>query len=278
MKCLEFKRLALSDPNTDNPHFIEHGNNCPDCLKYVGGIKKMDSQLVDSVAVEIPDDLVARLELNQVLAKDTTSWHAVTKRYAKVASMGAIMFASGFMLKDYLSSPDGGVLSGGGSLSVESADGSLHADGSLLAEGSSHADGFSSVSGGIVVEMIDHIEGDPMAPVWEAGRANETMKVLLSNYDSVLKLKHLARLQFIQVCPMGKERTALHANLGTDHGQITFAYIKGDSVAEITNASYKGYMTRVKPVPGGNLLIISRNMSAIDDADAELESAMYWDV
>ena len=37
-------------------------------------------------------------------------------------------------------------------------------------------------------------------------------------------------------------------------------------------------MTRVKPVPGGNLLIISRNMDSMEDADEELDSALYWDI
>lgn len=252
MNCLEFKRLALSDPNTDNPSFIEHSEACPDCLKYLGGVHQMDSKLADSLDIEIPDSLTARLELNQILTEDQSEPRKL-HMYAMAASIAALFVVGGLFLKgQFLSS------------SYEQHDVAY--------------DQRNDVADSIVMQMINHIESKPVTPVWGADQANQTMKVLLASYDSSIKLKEMARLQFSIICPMGKHTKALHANLETDHGQITFAYIKGSSVGEVKNTSYKGYVTRLKPIRGGNLLIISRNMPAMEDADSELESAIYWDI
>ena len=65
MNCLEFKRLALSEPNSGNSDFVRHSKDCPDCLKYVASIRKMDNDLSKSLNVEMPSDLLARLQFNQ---------------------------------------------------------------------------------------------------------------------------------------------------------------------------------------------------------------------
>ena len=70
----------------------------------------------------------------------------------------------------------------------------------------------------------------------------------------------------------------LHATLETADGQVTFAYIKGDAVGELLDVGYQGYVSRIKPVRGGNLIIVSRTNKALQEADSQLEEAMYWDI
>jgi hypothetical protein len=76
---------------------------------------------------------------------------------------------------------------------------------------------------------------------------------------------------------MGQYR-GLHASLQTDDGQVTFAYIKGQPLGELLDASFKSYVTRVKPLQGGNLIIISHNVKSLEKADSDLSEAIYWDV
>ena len=76
---------------------------------------------------------------------------------------------------------------------------------------------------------------------------------------------------------MGKYR-GIHATLDTPDGQVTFAYIKGDSLGQLLDTSYEGMSTRVKPVRGGNLIILSRSNSGLQQADAQLQEAMYWEI
>ena len=242
MNCLEFKRLALSEPNSSDVSFIEHSTACADCLKYVGSIRRMDADLADSLNVEMPVDLIARLQLNQELVEDNKS-NNLTQRFAIAASFAVALFVAGFMfstqfnLNNQISEDYENLLSG----------------------------------------VLEHMNEVPITPVWDNQRANRTVNTLLASYDDSLKFKQMENLQFGRICPMGKYR-GLHATLETSDGIITFAYIKGDSIGDLLNASFEGYVTRVKPVRGGTLLIISRTQKSLDQADHDLEEAMYWDI
>lgn len=246
MNCLDFKRLALSDPNSAEPSFIKHSKDCPDCLKYVGGVRQMDSDLSKSVEVQMPASLMARLELNQMLdeeAQNSVRESGGMRRYAIAASFAAALFVSGFFASNYFGPAN-----------------NIGADYEALLSG-----------------VVEHMNEQPLTPVWDAQRANESVNAHLANYDGEMKLKFLENLQFSRVCPMGQYR-GLHASLETEDGQVTFAYIKGDHVDDLLDASYEGYVARVKPVRGGNLIIMSRTNKALQVADKQLEKAIYWDI
>lgn len=258
MNCLEFKRLALADPRSDDTSFIEHSEGCPDCLEYVGDIRIMDSQLENSLDVQMPKSLSARLELNQVLESDKRPLlfsNYFSNNYAKAACIAAVLFASAFLLQ-------GAFVQDQKQLAPVAVDNTLN------------------VSQGIIAKVVDHVEAAPVLPMWNSELANRNMQSLLAMYDPSAKSKEIAGLHFIKICPVSIDdsRKIMHANLETDHGQITFAYIKGDSVNQASDNSYKGYMTRIRPMRGGNLLLIGKSMYAMEEADKELESAIYWDL
>lgn len=249
MKCLEFKRLALSDPNSRDQSFVQHSTECPDCLQYVGGVRQMDSDLAGSLDIDVPSDLMARLQLNQELTEESEladnviAFNAPIKRYAIAASFALALFVAGFMASNQFGIND-----------------TIGEDYQALLSG-----------------VVEHMNEQPLTPVWDVDRANKTANTLLASYDGEMQLKHLSNLQFSRVCPMGQYK-GLHASLDTPDGQVTFAYIKGDSVGELLDAGYEGYVSRVKPVRGGNLIIISRTNKAVEKADSQLEEAMYWDI
>jgi len=245
MNCLDFKRLALSDPNSGDQSFILHSNECPDCLKYVGSIRQMDSDLSSSVDVQMPTSLMARLELNQIIEEEAKEQKSSSnfRRYAIAASFAAALFVSGFVASNYFGPAN-----------------EIGKDYEALLAG-----------------VIEHVNEQPMTPVWDAQRANKSVNTHLANYDGEMRMKFLENLQFSRVCPMGEYR-GLHASLETSNGQVTFAYIKGDKVDDMLDASYEGYATRIKPVRGGNLIIVSRTNKALQVADKQLENAMYWDI
>lgn len=245
MNCLEFKRLALSDPNSQDVSFIEHSNSCADCLKYVSGVRKMDADLATSLDVKVPSDLVARLQLNTEMTEEAeeVGRRSTTQRYAIAASVALALFVGGFMLSNQVA------------LNEE-----INND-------------YQNMLAGV----LEHMNEQPITPVWESARANNAVNTLLASYDTGVRFKQLDNLQFGRICPMGQYR-GLHASLETEDGQITFAFIKGEGLGEILDASYQGYITRVKPVRGGNLVIFSRNQKSLDQADRQLEEAMYWDI
>ena len=255
-ECIEFKRLALSDPNSRQHSFVEHSQNCPDCLKYAKEIRQMDLDLMNSLETKIPSDLMARLQLNHEMAegelsndaeqKASVSWFS-TKSFtglAMAASLAAVLFVAGFMVSGQFNNPSD----------------QLHSDYQALLSG-----------------VVEHMNEASFTPVVDTDLANSQVNTLLSSYDGNMKLKYLESLQFSRICPMGKYR-GLHASLETSDGQVTFAYIKGDSIGDVANAGYEGYVSRVKPVKGGNLVIVSRTTRSLETADKELKEAMYWEI
>jgi len=243
MNCFEFKKLALSDPDSRDHAFVQHSAECPDCLKYVGSIRKMDADLGASLDVAMPSDLVARLQLNTEISIDEERSGGM-RRYAMAASFALALFVAGFMASNQFGSNPNEV----------------------------HNDYLALLSG-----VVEHMHEEAVTPVWSADRANQNVNTLLASYDGNMKMKFMENLQFSKICPMGQYK-GLHATIETEEGQVTFAYIKGDSVGDLYNASYDGYMSRVKPVRGGNLVIVSKTMKALDKADSQLENAIYWDI
>ena len=243
MNCLEFKRLALSEPNSREHSFIEHSGKCPECLRYVGGVRQMDADIFDSLEVAMPSDLIARLQLNQELSEDADILAAARPlhQYAIAASFALALFVAGFMASNQ------------------------------FAANSSIGEDYQALLSGVV----EHMNEESITPVWDAQKANSNTNTLLASYEPDMKLKFLSNLQFSRVCPMGQYR-GLHASLETTDGQVTFAYIKGDSIGDLLDAAYQGYVTRVKPVRGGNLIIMSRSNKALQQADSQLERAIYW--
>jgi len=245
MNCLEFKRLALSDPNSKTESFVEHSKTCSDCLKYVGSVRKMDADLSNSLDVKVPSDLMARLQFNQEMLEEdkVESQRSYFGKYAIAASFAAALFVAGFFMSNQFSL------------------------------NSQIDEDYKSMLTGVV----EHMNESPFTPVWDSERANNTVNTLLASYDGKMQFKQLENLQFGRICPMGKYR-GLHANMQTENGQVTFAYIKGDSVGDLLNTGYEGFISRIKPVRGGTLVIMSRNSKSLEQADRELEEAMYWDI
>jgi hypothetical protein len=243
MNCLDFKRLALSEPNSGEVSFIKHSKNCPDCLRYVASVQKMDAELSSSLNVEMPKDLVARLQLTQEMQEEAVSGSRSVRGYAIAASFAVALFVAGFMVSNQFG-----------------ASSDIGRDYQALLSG-----------------VVEHMNEHPITPVWDPARANRSANALLASYDNGLRFKPMDNLQFSKICTMGIYR-GLHASLETADGQVTFAYIKGDSVDGLFDAGYEGYVSRVKPVRGGNLVIMSRTKKSLDQADNQLENAMHWDI
>ena len=249
MNCLEFKRLALSEPNSKDNQFFEHSKECSDCLKYVASVRKMDADLNRSLEVPAPSDLIARLQLHQVITESEQSFFTrmlaqpFGQNYAIAASFVGVFVLAGMLLFSQLRVTE-----------------QINQDYQTLLTG-----------------VTEHLHKKAFAPVWDAQRANRTTNILLASYDSNIHFKHMDNLQFSRICPMGKYH-GLHATLQTDNGQVTFAYIKGETIGELLTTTYQDYVTRVKPVRGGNLVIISHNRKSLEQADQELTEAMYWDI
>lgn len=242
MNCLEFQRIALSDPNNREDSFLAHRTGCADCQKYLSSVRKMDADLDASLRVEMPPEFAARLQLQQVMQDHSESRFSI-RRYAMVASFALLLFVAGFIAS--------------GQFGV----------------GNSIDEDYQTLLAGV----IEHVHQQPMTPMLDRQRANRNAKSLLASYDPRMQIKPLDNLQFSKICTMGIYR-GLHASLETPDGSVIFAYIKGTPVSDVLDAGYEGYTSRVKPLPGGNLIIMSRTQKSLEQAHAQLEDALYWQI
>jgi hypothetical protein len=93
VNCFEFRRLCLSIPDSGDPAYIAHAEECSDCLKYAEGVRRMDASLVEALNVPIPSDLVARLKLRTVIDAEQEN-RSRGFRYAIAASVLLMVGAS----------------------------------------------------------------------------------------------------------------------------------------------------------------------------------------
>lgn len=242
MNCLDFRRAVLADPNLLSVDCRQHEAQCAECASHLKSVKRIDDELKASLDVTMPPDLIARLELNTRLTEESRQ-RGRLKGFAVAAS---VLFA--VML---------GVMSVGQRFAWQQQVG----------------EDYQSLLAGVA----EHMHEVPVTPVWGAVEANQSVRKVLANYDSRLQLSALPNLTFGKICPMGKYR-GLHAGLQTAHGLVTFAYIKGEPVKEAQNLIYEGQNARVKPLKGGNLIIVSPNSEGLQEVDTQLDQAIYWDV
>ncbi|NND82776.1 MAG: DUF3379 family protein [Gammaproteobacteria bacterium] len=243
LDCLEFQRLCLSDPDNQQAAFAEHAHNCTQCMGYLNEVKAMDSSLRDSLDVRTPGDLIARLQLQQEM-QQTRGRCGLFKAAALAALLtaGSVLLAGWWQVQHWQTEQQ------------------VEQDYQQL-----------------LAVVVEHVQGEAFTPVWEFTKANRTANTLLASYDDALQLYPMSNLQFSRICPMGEYR-GLHATLQTDHGQITFVYLRGQPLGDLLDTAYQGFITRVKPVRGGNLVLIARDMRALEQGAADLSRAMYWDI
>ena len=154
MNCLEFKRLALSEPHSGDHEFVEHSKQCAECLKYIGSVRKMDADLQRSLDVTMPPELIAKLKLNQSMHEADAVSYPVRK-YAMAASVALFLFVAGFVASNQL-----------GLNKRVSED-------------------YATLLGGVG----EHMHEQPVTPVWGSDRANRSASALLASYDGKMKMK-----------------------------------------------------------------------------------------
>jgi hypothetical protein len=113
MNCLEFRRLCLAEPATQDSEFMQHKRDCVRCAAFASDINQLDKKLVTALRIDVPDNLVSRIILRQSLHSDVASQRQRRGIYALVAG---VLLTVGLMVGIFLAtraptpSPDQRVL------------------------------------------------------------------------------------------------------------------------------------------------------------------------
>ena len=87
MNCLEFRRLCLSEPGSRNKDYITHREECEECARYADSVIAVDGRLADAMRVPVPEDLVNRIKLRQVIQDEQVSRRIRPVQLALAASI-----------------------------------------------------------------------------------------------------------------------------------------------------------------------------------------------
>lgn len=63
MNCLEFRRVVLEAPHKLKPTLELHKQQCQECQRYYEQLQASEMQLMEALAVPVPDDLAAKIML-----------------------------------------------------------------------------------------------------------------------------------------------------------------------------------------------------------------------
>lgn len=72
MNCLEFRQLKLSDPYTVVPEADAHRDTCANCERFEREIGALDGRINEALSVPVPENLAARILLDQSLRERST--------------------------------------------------------------------------------------------------------------------------------------------------------------------------------------------------------------
>ena len=63
MNCLEFRRMALANPQHPGPTALEHEADCPECARFYLDLRRQEEALYQSLAIPVPEGLADRILL-----------------------------------------------------------------------------------------------------------------------------------------------------------------------------------------------------------------------
>ncbi|GGJ01266.1 hypothetical protein GCM10007978_43610 [Shewanella hanedai] len=99
MDELKFRRQAYGDPNCQDPDFLSEMHNSVEQESFVNDLKKLDSKLERALNIDVPEDLAAKLLLNQQLHQHQKQRKRSGLTLALVASVAFIAGISFTLLR-----------------------------------------------------------------------------------------------------------------------------------------------------------------------------------
>lgn len=97
MNCLEFRQIILADPHDST--LDAYAASCEQCARFREEILNMDKDIEQALNVPIPENLAARVLLNQSLSNTTSS--STWLRYGLAASFAAALVISAVLITFY---------------------------------------------------------------------------------------------------------------------------------------------------------------------------------
>jgi len=249
VNCLEFRRICLSEPGNREEGFLQHRDECEDCAKYADGVGAMDSKLEDAMRIPVPDDLVTRIKLRQLIQDEQ-----VTKRIRPMQ----LALAASVLLTVTL-----GALFGY----------QIHTTNQYVSQ--------------LTVSAVDHTRMERQGNHFVAEhddpfrQAQRFTQVLASFGGKVMgdELEALGEILHVQVCALESiHGPVAHAVIQGERGQVSIYYVTGRKLKDREGFEQGQFEGMLIPVGQGNMAIIGEPGERLVTIADKLEQAIAWHI
>jgi hypothetical protein len=239
MNCLEFRRLTLVDPETQDSGYRRHRRDCAACRDYAAVSTDFEADLREAMTIAVPDDLVPRVLLAQAIAVEKAPrrpW------FGSRAFPGLALAASLLLLvaAGWLGMRDGG-----------------------------------SPPLSLSAEVVAHIEAerDYLTKTGEVGEAR--LAALLEGFGARVRHGGLGRVSYAGACEI-RNRKGVHLVLQGERGPVTVLYLPGEAPGVIERFEQDGFSGELLPVGRGSLAVVGEQGEALEAIITNLEQAIAW--
>jgi hypothetical protein len=250
MNCQEFEQRAWAEPNCDEPEFVRHMNECPDCGPAAAELRAFDSEIGASLRVDCPEGLAARIRARHALQD------------ADVAATGSGLVTR---LRDWLFGNPGwvgayaaaatvllvvGVLRGG----LDGSEPRLMPLDQLVAEHTLEEQFATKVNMPVPRGEIEAMFGQLGAR-------------LVADLDGVT---------FANGCVMENGIKGAHLVLDTPQGKVTVLVIPHRTVETARTLRFADYQGRITPYGQGSLAVVGSHADVLEPVEQRLRQAVRW--
>jgi len=262
MNCLEFRRMSLTDPGTQDTGYQRHRHECAACRDYAAVGADFEAGLREAMNIEVPGDLVPRVLLAQAIAVEQAP------RRPWFGGLSVLGLIQGLIQ---------GLASGLAQLSAKARSPGLAVAASLLllvAAGWLGMRGFGGAPLSLSAEVVAHIEAerDYLQKTDEVGEA--TVAALLEGFGA--RIRHSpGRVSYAGACEI-RNRKGVHLVLQGERGPVTVLYVPGEKPGPTKRFEQDGFSGELLPVGGGSLAVVGEQGEALEAIITNLEHAIAW--
>jgi len=246
MNTFEFKKLAMSDPYSEDKEFIKLYEESSECRQYLDGIRAFDDQLAQAISVKsAPADFKARLKLRHVMERQE-------QRQKKFRWMS---YAAGIMLAVVATF-----------FGTQSFQANQQTEIAINAKNQAEQD-FND----LYKTVVQFVNSELGALNTVQATAQARMKSHLASFAGMHNVGELPGLRYSQVCPVGNH-TTWHSVMDHGLGLVTAIYFKDKMPVD----SKKNTHDFMKVIQHGenSLLLLGDSQEAVDRAEKEIKASL----
>ncbi len=248
MNCQEFEQRAWAEPHCDEPEFVRHMQECPDCGPAAVELRAFDNEIGATLRVDCPDGLAARIHARHRLQYDDAPVPGLLARlrdwlFGNPTWIGAYATAATVLLVV-------GVLRGG--LSGEEPQ--LMPLDDLVAE---------------------HTLEEQFATKVNMPVPRADIEAMFDQFGARL-VADLDGVTFANGCIMENGIKGAHLVVDTPQGKVTVLVIPHRAVEGARTLRFADYEGRLTPYGKGSLAVVGNDGSMLEAVEQRFRNAVRW--